>query len=211
MNSPGKLIEGLELSSAEFHELYLETGQNLRKVQLINGVVRMPSSVRIDGHERQSCIMNGLLFVYCTRMNGVEPLGSCTIRLNPLNEVQPDFGLRIKEGGLSKVEGGYVVGPVELVGEVSNSSVRRDTTCKFEAYKASGCKEYIIWKPEENEIVWYKLVSGKYEEIIPVDGILKSEHFPGLHIDLHAVFTNNLRQAMDRLLSAIDESNNQNE
>ena len=201
----------MQLSSAVFHELYLETGENRRKVQLINGVVRIPSPVRIDSHDRQNCIMIGLMFVYCTRVNSVEPLGSCTIRLNSLNEVQPDFGLRIEEGGLSKVEDGYVVGPVELVGDISNSSVRSDTASKLEAYRASGCMEYIVWKPAENKIVWYKLVSGNYEEIVPLDGILKSEQFPGLHIDVHAVLTNNRRQAMDRLLSAIDDPNSRNE
>ncbi len=200
----------MELSSTEFHKLYLETGENLRKVQLINGIVRMPSPVRLKGHERENCTMNGLMFAYCARVNGVEPLGSCTIRLNSLNEVQPDFGVRIMEGGLSKIEDGYVVGPVELVGEVSNSSVRRDMTSKFEAYRASGCKEYINWKVEERKIVLYKLVSGNYEEIAPVDGVLKSEQFPGLVIDIRAVLTNNCGQAMDRVFCAIDKCNNHN-
>ena len=210
MNSPGELKEGMELSSAKFHELYLETGEKIRKAQLINGIVRMPSPVRIDGHERENCILNGLMLLYCARTNGLEPLGSCTIKLNSTNEIQPDFGLRNEKGGLSKVENGYVVGPVELVGEVSCSNVRRDTTSKFKAYEASGCKEYIICKPEEKEIVWYKLVSGNYEEIVSVDGILKSQQFPGLHIDVHAVLTHNRRQAVDSLISALQDSCNHN-
>ena len=71
--------------------------------------------------------------------------------------------------------------------------------------------QYIVWNTGENETVWHKSVSDKYELIVPVDCTLKSEQFPGLHTDVRAVLTHNLRQAMDSLPRAIDESNNHNE
>ncbi len=49
----------------------------------------------------------------------------------------------------------YLVGLVELVGEISDTvcSVTIDTTWKLETYEASGCKEYIIGNTLENKFV----------------------------------------------------------
>ncbi len=78
-------------------------------------------------------------------------------------------------------------------------------TEKLEAYEASGCKKYIIRKTQEKQFVWYKLASGKYQEIVPVDGILKSEEFPGVHGDKDALLAENYHGAIDGLNSALDE------
>ena len=163
----------------------------------------MPSPVRQDLHDNQNCIMIALMAIYSARMREVMPISSATLKLGSRNEVQPDFGLR-REDGSTKIENGYIVGPVELVGEISASSVARETTSKFEVYEASGFKECMIWETERNNLTWYKLAFGKYEEIVPIDGILKSEQFPGLQTDMHALLTNNIQRAMDRLNSAID-------
>ena len=50
-------------------------------------------------------------------------------------------------------------------------------------------------------------MSNTYQENVPVDGILKSEMFSRLHIDKHALLTNNVQRAMELLNSALDGLN----
>ena len=68
MEDQDLLQEGMQLTSAEFHDRYLKAGDNLRKVQLINGVVHMPTPVRHDVHDKQNCLMVRLMTLYCSRM-----------------------------------------------------------------------------------------------------------------------------------------------
>ncbi len=77
----------MQLSTAQFHDLYMKSNDSLRKVQLINGVVRMLSQVRLGVHGRQNNIMSGLMFVYSARAAGVEPTVSATLKLSTRNEV----------------------------------------------------------------------------------------------------------------------------
>ena len=193
----------MQLSAEESHARYLKSG-NFRKVQLINGMMRMPSPVRFEAHDEPNNVMITLIVNYSAKMAGVRSIGSATLKLDSRNNIQPEFEL-LREDGSSTIENDYIVGPVELVGEISESSIRGYTTSKFEAYRAIGSKEYMIWKTVLNEIVLYKLVYVNYEEIVPVDGTLKSQQFPGLHIDTEALITNSHQRAMERLNSVLDE------
>lgn len=127
MKSPLILNEGMELSAEEFQARYLKSVHNLRKVQLINGIVRMPSPVWFEAHDEPNVAMIGLVYIYSARMAGVRPINSATLKLISRNTIHPCFGLR-REDGSSRVEKDYVEGAVELFGEISASNIRRDTT-----------------------------------------------------------------------------------
>jgi hypothetical protein len=81
----------------------------------------------------------------------------------------------------------YIHGPPELVLEVSHSTLQLDLRDKRADYLLAGVREYIVVCVEERQIKWFDLVA---DEPLDVDsrGVLKSVAFPGLWIDITALF-----------------------
>src|SRR5262245_33077131 len=105
------LENGARLASHEFLRRY-EAMPELRKAELIKGIVYMPSAVSAE-HGKQDSIMQAWLCTYAVNTPGVESFTNTTIVLGPSNTPQPDACLCIKpdRGGQTRInEKNYLVG-----------------------------------------------------------------------------------------------------
>ena len=84
----------------------------VKKAELIEGVVYMPSPVNSKNHGEPHQAFNGCLWLYQTFTPGVFSTDNATVRLDLKNDVQPDGVLYIDPelGGKVKINDGYIVG-----------------------------------------------------------------------------------------------------
>ena len=115
------LAPGDHLSRAEFERRYA-AHPDIKKAELIEGVVFMPSPVRFDRHAAPHLALAAWAGVYLASTPGVHAGDNATVRLDNQNEPQPDLLLRIDaaHGGRSTVApDDYIEGAPELVVEVA--------------------------------------------------------------------------------------------
>lgn len=189
------LESGDHLSRAEFERRY-EAMPELKKAELIEGVVYVGSPVRVEIHGEPHGFIVGWLALYSAATPGVRFADNATVRLDLDNEPQPDALLRIEEaaGGRSRVgEDGYLEGPPELVVEVAASSAAIDRHNKLRVYRRNGVEEYVVWQVLERRVEWFALREGVYEPL-PADerGVIHSRRFPGLLLAVPALLDGNL-------------------
>lgn len=180
------LESGDRLSRAEFERRY-EAMPNLKKAELIEGVVYMPSPVRHRRHSRPHFRLIGWLAAYEGATPGVEGGDNGTARLDLDNEPQPDAYLLIEPacGGQARISADdYVELAPELVAEVAASSASYDLHTKLHVYRRNGVREYLVWRVDDQQFDWFVLRSGEFERLAPdATGLLKSTVFPGLWLD----------------------------
>jgi hypothetical protein len=184
-----RLENGDHLTRDEFERRY-DAMPELKKAELIEGVVYMPSPVRADQHGKQHARLNGWLLVYQGSTPGVEIATDSTVRLDLNNEPQPDSLLMIENhcGGQSRIDSdGYLDGGPELVAEVAASTVSIARNAKMQAYLRNGIREYILWRVEDAAIDWFVLRGEQYELLPLTGGLYRSEVFPGLWMDPEAM------------------------
>ena len=177
------LENGDRLTADEFLRRY-ELMPGLKKAELIEGIVHVPSPVRQKYHGAPHSTLIGWLFAYRARTPGVELGDNSTVHLGLTNTPQPDCLLFIQpeHGGRVKIdEEGYIVGAPDLVAEVAASSVSYDLHDKRNAYRRNGVREYLVWRVLDGQIDWFVLRKGRYKPLSPrADGTLRSTVFPGL-------------------------------
>ena len=193
------LEPGDRLTRAEFERRY-DAMPNLKKAELIEGVVYMPSPVRLDRHGNPHAHLIGWLVFYEAATRGVRSADNTTIRLDELNKPQPDALLLIDpaRGGQARVsDDDYVEAAPELVAEVSASSASYDLHTKLDAYRRNGVKEYVVWRVLDGEVDWFVLRGERYEQLtVATDGVLRSEVFPGLWLDAGALVEGDLARVL---------------
>jgi Uma2 family endonuclease len=201
------LQNGDHLTVAEFERRY-EAMPHVKKAELINGVVYMPSPVRLDFHGRQDSSSIFWLGYYWVHTPGTDLGGNTTMKLEiGENQPQPEAVLRIRPecGGQSKTEDGYLVGSAELAAEVSASSASYDLHEKLEEFEKNGVLEYIVWRVLDQEIDWFLLKGGKYQRLAKTkDGLYKSKVFPGLWLDADAMIAGDLLKVLAAVQKGID-------
>jgi Uma2 family endonuclease len=180
------LAGGDRLSRDEFERRY-DAMPELKKAELIGGVVHMPSPVRYEQHSDPHSCLVGWLWVYRAGTLGVGSGDNGSIRLDLINMPQPDAFLIIRpeRGGQVRIsEDDYIEGGPELVAEIAASSASYDLGDKQSAYLRNEVREYIVWRVADRAVDWFVLRSGQFERLEPgSDGILRSEVFPGLWLD----------------------------
>jgi Uma2 family endonuclease len=180
------LENGDRLTRDEFERRY-DAMPGLKKAELIEGEVYMPSPVRHRRHSHPHTRLVAWLANYETDTPGVEAGDNGSIRLDLDNEPQPDAYLIIQpeRGGQVRIsDDDYVDGAPELVAEVASSSVSYDLGKKREAYRRNGVREYVVWRVLDRQVDWYVNRGGRFELVpLPPDGVLRSECFPGLWLD----------------------------
>jgi Uma2 family endonuclease len=192
------LVAGDRLTRDEFERRY-HSMPHVKKAELIEGVVYMPSPVSLDGHSVPHADFMAWLGVYKAATPGTQAGDNGTVRLDMDNEPQPDAFLRILPdcGGQSKTVDDYVEGAPELVGEIAASSASYDLHDKLNAYRRNGVKEYIVWLVWEKKIEWFVLRGGRYEPLaLAADGLHRSETFPGLWLDAAALLKGDLARVV---------------
>jgi len=197
------LQPGDRLTRAEFERRYAAMPQ-VKKAELIEGVVYMPSPVSTRDHGAPHSDLMIWLGLYRVRTPGLQSADNATIRLDLDNEPQPDAFLRISAGagGSSHLDDdGYVTGPPELVAEVAASSASYDLHDKLNAFRRNGVREYVVWRTLDRAIDWFVLRDGRYERLALDGDVYKSEAFPGLWLDAKALLTGD----MPRVLAALNE------
>lgn len=180
------LENGDRLNRIEFERRY--TASNIKKAELIEGLVYVARPVRFATHAKPHAQIVGWLGTYQAMKTdlktGIEP----TVRLDADNEPQPDAVL-FQVGGNAQVdEDGYITGSPELVVEIAASTVSYDLHAKKRAYERNGVKEYIVWRTLDLAIDWFVLENGKYVELAPdTAGIIHSREFEGLRLNVTAI------------------------
>ena len=193
-----ELQAGDHLTRIEFERRYAAMPK-VKKAELIEGVVYMPSPVSHQEHGGPHFNVVSWLGLYCSGTPSVEGGDNSTVRLDLENEPQPDVFLRIrpKFGGQSRDEDTYVAGPPELIAEVSASSASYDLHEKFRAYQRNGVREYLVWRVWDSVIDWFALREGHFERLPLTDaGHYRSEAFPGLWLDPAALIRGDFSQVV---------------
>ncbi len=201
------LEPGDRLSRDEFERRY-ERMPHLKKAELIEGIVYMPSPLRAKKHGIPHGRLATWLGTYAAETPGVECADNSTVRLDLDNEPQPDLVL-IKlpaKGGQAHIsEDDYIEGAPELAVEIVGSSRAYDLHQKKGAYRRNGVCEYLAWITAENRLVWWELREGDYHEM-PADphGLLKSRIFPGLWLDTPALLQGDMKTVLATLRRGLD-------
>lgn len=200
------LEPGDRLTRDEFERRY-HAMPNLKKAELIEGVVYMPSPVRMYRHGQPQADLIGLFGNYRASTPGIVVGNNATACLDLDNEPQPDAMLIIEpaRGGQTKIsEDDYVEGAPELVAEIGSSSVSFDLHTKFNVYRRCGVKEYIVWRVLDGALDWFVLRGGAYERLAAgSDGTLQSEVFPGLWLNAVALLTGDMARVLADLQRGI--------
>jgi Uma2 family endonuclease len=198
------LANGDRLTRDEFERRY-EAMPKVKKAELIEGTVYMPSPVHASAHSEPHAHITTWLGVYAAATPPVSVGDNATVRLDLDNEPQPDALLRIDEeaGGQSRIsEDDYIEGPPELIVEVAHSSAAYDLHDKKRVYRRSGVQEYVVWQVEDERVDWFVLEEGAYRSLSPDEaGHLASRVFPGLVLDVEALLSADLSAVLSGVQS----------
>lgn len=180
------LENGDHLTRAEFERRY-EQYPEIKKAELIEGVVYVASPVKVEKHGEPHAHINGWLMVYCAGTPSIRLADNSTYRLDNDNEPQPDVTVWIdqKHGGETAIsDDDYLEGTPELVVEVAGSSATIDLRQKLRAYRRKGIQEYLVLLVYEQETRWFSLDDGEYISLTADEqGVIRSQVFPGLWLD----------------------------
>ncbi len=194
------LENGDRLTRAEFERRY-DAMPGLKKAELIEGVVYMPSPVRLRRHGEPHGLTMGWLTVYRAGTPGVISADNASARLDEDNEPQPDALLMIdpERGGRARIsDDDYVEGAPELVVEVGSSTVGIDLNLKLHVYRRSGVREYVVWRVQDRKIDWFVLRDGEFILLDPDEkGHYRSTTFPGLWLDATALVAGDMAKVLD--------------
>jgi Uma2 family endonuclease len=180
---------------------------NLKKAELIEGVVYMAAAMRFRSHGQPHGNIMGWLWTYKVATLGVELGDNPTVRLDLDNQPQPDAVLLIEErcGGQARLsDDDYVEGPPELVAEIAASSAAIDLGDKKRAYRRNGIQEYIVWQVFDQKLDWFYLQEGEYVSL-PIDqaGVIRSRVFPGLWLAVEDLLAGNTATVLEVLQAGL--------
>jgi Uma2 family endonuclease len=183
------LENGDVLHAREFLRRF-ERMPDVKKAELIEGIVYMGSPVSVK-HAEADSLIQGWLLAYAAKNKQVRVAANVTVQLDPENTVQPDALLRLlpEHGGECRPgDKGYLRGAPELIVEIAASSASVDLHDKRRAYERNGVKEYLVWRVLEGQLDWFRLEGDEYVKVAPdADGMIRSTVFPGLALNVAAL------------------------
>jgi Uma2 family endonuclease len=193
------LENGAVMMREEFHAAYGEC-EGLERVELIEGVVYLPSPIKVETHGEPQLLMLVWLRTYARGRPGILVVGPVTVLLDDMNEPEPDAMLLRTTPGWQSPDG-YVAKAPELVVEIAASTRSRDLNQKKRAYERNGVKEYVVWRTLEGAIDWFELVDGSFvPKAAQSNGVIASTEFPGLVLDVAAA----LERDEEKVQAALD-------
>lgn len=203
------LEAGDRLAREEFESRYARM-PHVKKAELIEGIVYLPSPVRLQHHAIPHLRLATWLGTYAAESPGVECADNSTVRLDLDNEPQPDLVLlrHASHGGQTRVSADDCIeGAPELVVEITGSSRAYDLHQKKGAYRRNGVREYLAWVTGEQRVLWWELRGTEYHERLPdPDGLLRSGVFPGLWLDVAALLRGDMKAVLAALRRGLENS-----
>lgn len=198
-DGPPPLNPGDHLSRAEFERRYGDR-PDIKKAELIEGVVYVPSPVYPQHGEPHSSII-GWLIVYRAATPGIRVFDNTSLRLDADNEPQPDVMVWVDDPEEPFVPDDSIpeVTPALIV-EVAASSAAYDLNNKLKVYRRNGVQEYLALLVYEQEARWHAWREGEYELLAPdKEGILRSEVLPGLWLQPARFWAGDLASVLETL------------
>ncbi|MBI2806843.1 MAG: Uma2 family endonuclease [Planctomycetes bacterium] len=199
------LENGDRLDQKTFHERYQAMPPYVR-AELIGGIVYMSSPLKRK-HGRSGARLTQWLTSYEDATPGTEAVENTTTILGPECEPQPDGSLFVLPeygGQVWEDDAGYINGPPDFVGEISDSTQSIDLHQKKNDYEEAGVREYLVVATRTKQVFWFVRRRGKFREIKPdADGILRSHVFPGLWLDAAALLRRDYKQVLAVLRQGI--------
>jgi Uma2 family endonuclease len=197
------LESGDRLSREEFHSRFCQHPE-IKKAELVQGVVYVPSPTRFGVHGHQQKLLVLWLGAYELRHPSVRCGFDATVFLAPDSEVMPDAFLFLLEpsvpGGARLRDDGYIDGAPQLVAEVAASSASYDVHDKLQAYARAGVQEYLVWRVLDQQLDWFRLHDGAYDRILPDEsGVIESAVFPGLRLYVAKLLAGDLASVLAEL------------
>ena len=206
------LEPGDELTRDEFEKRY-EAMPNVKKAELIEGIVHMPSPVRWMQHAVPHAELLTWLGVYQTYTRGVFAGDNGSLRLDMENEPQADAALIIDPASGGQVQlsaDDFIVGAPELVAEVSSSTASIDMNRKLRVYRRNQVREYLVWRVLDLVVDWFVWRGGEFQLLSPdAEGIVRSEAFPGLWLDPQALVEGEMPRVLEVLQRGIASDEHQ--
>jgi len=204
------LRHGDRLTSEEFERRW-EAMPHLKRAELLRGIVhRPPPPVHPEHHGGPHADLILWLGLFRIATPGGQVFDNSTLRLGPLNRPQPDAVLVVTGRGKGfpmMGPDGYLVGAPQLAAEVAASSARLDRGLKFDIYREQGISEYLIWFTLDRTIEWYRQSDEQYARLPPgEDGIIRSQVFPGLWLDPHALVSREMARVVDVARQGLDSA-----
>ena len=203
------LENGDRLTRIEFERRYAAM-PNLKKAELIEGVVYMPAALRFRSHAEPHSRIMTWLGVYQAFTYGIEIGDNPTVRLDLDNAPQPDAALII-DGGQARIStDDYIEGAPELVVEIAASSAAYDLHDKKRVYRRNGVREYLVWRVYDREFDWFRLEEGEYIKLeADKDGIFHSGTFPGLWLAVDSLLSGEMQQVLEVLQQGLKTAEHQ--
>ncbi len=133
--------------------------------QLINGkLIMSPSPNRT--HQQLIGRLFSLILAHCDQTKiGEVYIAPSDVYLDDGNIVQPDIYF-VAANNLSILTNAGADGAPDLIIELLlPSNAYYDLRAKLQLYEKYGVKEYFIADPEDNMVIAYQLVDGRYKEI----------------------------------------------
>lgn len=205
------LENGDKLTRQEFECRY-QNMPNVKKAELIEGIVYMASPLRIKSHGEPHAYIMGWLVNYVAATPNTGLADNATVLLDADNEPQPDALLRLEKSGQSRInQDDYVEGAPELIVEIAASTASYDLHEKLKVYRRNQVQEYLVWRVYDGEFDWFRLNNeGKYIKLKPnSEGVICSQVFLGLWLDKTALLTGNLAQVLTVLQQGLVSTEHQ--
>jgi Uma2 family endonuclease len=165
--------------SISFEEFCLRIGPD-QKADLIDGIIYMASPESLEANALFLWLVGVFLgFVDAEGLGRV--YGSrVAFRLGKTQGPEPDIAF-VRQECMHLARKTFFAGPPDLALEiVSPESVDRDYVKKRALYQKAGVREYWIVDPDLRKVSLLRLSSaGKYREVRPARGVLRSEVLPG--------------------------------
>ncbi len=189
-STPVLLESGDRLSRDEFHRRYCAR-PDIRKAELVLGVVYVPSPIRSPFHGEPHSLADLWLGTFAARDPSLRLSIDPTLILGDDSEVQPDLVLFREPAvgaALQRTDDGYLEGAPEFVMEIAASSASYDLHDKLDAYRLAGVQEYVVWRVLDHQIDWFHFLGDAYVRIEPdTGGMIGSAVFSGLRLPIAAM------------------------
>jgi Uma2 family endonuclease len=201
---PLPLENGDRLSAVEFLRRF-GAMPNLKKAELIDGIVYMPSPVSLVYHGLPDALIHTWLGCYIASTSEVTMGANSTVRLSAEDIPQPDALLMILPeygGGAQIGKDGFVGGAPELVVEIAGSSASIDLGAKLRLYHRAGIREYLVCITGEPKVEWrtWNDDTGDYDLLATsADETVQSRVFPGLWLDIPALLNRDAAKLLAKL------------